>query len=139
MARRGWYFGGESFREKLVNLLEQDPPSVSEKRREGCSAARARDQGVTEARRILAVAEDKSGIADWRSLRKGDRSRGLVAGIIRRRSLVANEWLTQQLHMGVRNAVSRTIRLAREKSMSNRKIARIARRLEHRIDGEGRR
>jgi len=61
------------------------------------------------------------------------------AGIIRRRSLVATEWLTRQLHMGVRNAVSRTIRLAREKSMSRRKIARITRRLDQRIDGEGRR
>ena len=63
---------------------------------------------------------------------------GLVAGIIRRRSLVATEWLTQQHHMGVRKAVSRTIRLAREKSMSNRKIAPITRRLEARIDGKGR-
>jgi len=86
----------------------------------------------------LALAEVESGIADWRSLKKGDWRKELVAGIIRRRSLAANEWLTQQLHMGARNAVSRTIRLAREKSMSHRKIAPITRRLDPRIDGEGR-
>ena len=131
--RRGWYFGSESFREKLVELLRRDEPRVSEKRRKGLSAAQNRDHGVTEARRILALAEQEFGLTDWSSLKKGDWRKGLVAGIIRKRSLVANSWLAEELDMGVPNAVSRTIRLARERTMGNRQMRQLAGRLERRI------
>lgn len=67
-----WYFGSEAFREKLVRLLERDRPSVSEKRRKGYSAAQTRDHGVTEARRIFALAEGKFGNPERSSL--NDRS-----------------------------------------------------------------
>jgi hypothetical protein len=100
------------------------------------SAAQNRDHGVTEARRILALAEQEFGLTDWSSLKKGDWRKGLVAGIIRKSSLVANSWLAEQLDMGVPNAVSRTIRLARERTKDNRKMRQLAGRLERRIGGE---
>jgi hypothetical protein len=92
--------------------------------------------GVTEARRVLALAEQEFGLTDWSSLKKGDWRKGLVAGIIRKRSLVPNSWLAEELDMGVPNAVSRTIRLARERTMGERRIRQLARRLERRIGAE---
>ena len=59
-----------------------------------------------------------------------------VAGVIRKRSLVSNSWLAEELDMGVPNAVSRTIRLARERTMGERRIRQLARRLERRIGAE---
>lgn len=132
--RRGWYFGSEAFREKLVTLLERDGSSVSEKRRKGHSAAQTRDHGEAEAQRIVGLAEEEFRVSDWGELGKGDWRKGLVAGLIRQRSLVDNEWLATTLKMGVRNAVSRTIRLARERAANDRKSAAFARRLARRID-----
>jgi len=51
------------------------------------------------------------GCVDWTVMKKGDWSRGLVAGLIRRRSLIDNGWL----EMGARSAVSRIMRQADER------------------------
>ena len=51
---------------------------------------------------------------------EGGWRKGLAAGLIRRRSLVDNGWLTERLHMGARNAVSRTIRMADEHIKTSR-------------------
>ena len=57
-------------------------------------------------------------------------SKGLVAGLIRSRSLVANDWLAERLHMGARNTVSRSIRHARTHGQADQKARRLATRLE---------
>lgn len=44
-----------------------------------------------------------------REITSRDWRKGLVARLIREHSLVANRWLRERLHMGARNAVSRTI------------------------------
>jgi hypothetical protein len=59
-------------------------------------------------------------------MKKGDWRKGLVAGLIRERSLVDNGWLAQRLQMGARNAASRTIREAREREKRDRKVKRMA-------------
>jgi len=70
----------------------------------------------------------------WISLKKSDWRKGLVAGITRKRALVDNGWLADRLDMGVRNAVSRTIRLAGERARSDRRITRLAGKLTRKID-----
>jgi hypothetical protein len=64
--------------------------------------------------------------ADWETMNKGDWRKGLVAGMIRRRALVDNGWLAEHLHMGARNAVSRTVKQAQEHTRSNRQARQIA-------------
>ncbi|NNC87728.1 MAG: hypothetical protein HKN82_04620 [Akkermansiaceae bacterium] len=49
--------------------------------------------------------------------------------MIRERALIDNGWLTERLHMGARNAVSRIIRQARELEKSERKVKQAARAL----------
>ena len=128
--RRGWYFGSERFRERLVAKLEKlKPGSPSENRRKGYSAAQVRDHGKKEAERVIAVTAQVFGLkrSDWERLPKGDWRKGLVAGLIRERALVPNAWLAQRLRMGATGAVSRTIREARELAAHDRKVSRAAR------------
>jgi hypothetical protein len=131
--RRGWYFGSEAFREKLVKMLDKEQGGLAERRRKGFTGTQTRDHGRAEAERIIGLAQKEFGIADWKALNKGDWRKGLVAGLIRKRSLVDNGWLADRLHMGARNAVSRTIRLGREYARKNRKSGQAARRLEKTI------
>jgi len=66
-------------------------------------------------------------------MRKGDWRKGLVAGIVRRRALVDNGWLAERLHMGARNAVSRTIRVSEQRVESDRHARRIAKLVEKNV------
>ncbi len=120
--RRGWYYGTEAFREKLVGRLAKARTDLpAESLRKGYSSAQARDHGKQEAERIIALAAAAFGLRGnaWRGLRKGDWRKGLVAGLIRERSLVSNTWVTERLGMGATGAVSRTIREARNLAAQN--------------------
>ncbi len=44
----------------------------------------------------------------------------MTAALIRERALIDNGWLAERLHMGARNAVSRTIRHGTDVVSSNR-------------------
>ena len=48
-------------------------------------------------------------------------------------TLVDNGWLAERLSMGARNAVSRTIRAAKERVKPDRAARRIAKRLEEHV------
>ncbi len=60
------------------------------------------------------------------SIKEGGWRKRLVAGLIRERALVDNGWLAERLHMGTRNAVSRSIRMCRERLKKDRATRRIA-------------
>jgi REP element-mobilizing transposase RayT len=131
--RRGWYFGGEEFRERLVSLLAKTgagAPAAS--RAKGYSGAQNLDHGIREAERICSVAEEVFDLDrdDWARLGKGDWRKGLVAGMIRDRALVPNRWVSERLTMGAVGGVSRTIAEARRQAESIRKIRTMARNLE---------
>ena len=53
--RRGWYFGAEQFREKLLTRLEKlkGKDGKAHDRRSGYTGAQARDHGEAEAERII--------------------------------------------------------------------------------------
>jgi hypothetical protein len=50
---------------------------------------------------MIALAEDLVGVKDggWREMKEGDWRKGLVAGLIRGRSLVDNGWIAEHLRM----------------------------------------
>ena len=79
---------------------------------------------------MIELAEQGLQVTEWGALTKSDWRKGLVAGLIRNRSLVSNDWLAERLHMGARNTVSRTIRHAREHVKADKKARRLARGLE---------
>lgn len=130
--RRGWYFGQEAFRERLVKMLEKSPEKLSKGKSQGYGGKQTRDHGVAEAERLIGLAckvfEVKK--KEWGEMRKGDWRKGVVAGMIRERSLVDNGWLAERLHMGARNAVSRTIKEGRDHAKKDRRARASARKLE---------
>ena len=126
-----------------VGVDEQSlPPAFSDTGTESGSGnelvsehgAQTRDHGAAEAKRIIAVAEKVLEVSDWAAMKKGDWRKGLVAGLIRRRSLIDNGWLAKHLEMGARSAVSRIMRQADEHIQSDRTAMRIGRRLERELD-----
>ena len=135
--RRGWYFGGEEFREKLLEKLAKVKPGAArESRRKGYSARQVRGHGQKEAERIIEVAAVLFGLEQngWKALPRGDWRKGLVAGLIRERALVPNAWVTTRLTMGATGAVSRTIREARELAARDRKVRRLGRQLTKNVE-----
>ncbi len=134
--RRGWYFGQEAFRERLVKMLEKSPEKLSKGRSQGYGGRQTRDHGVAEAERLITLAGKVFGVAkkEWAQMRKGDWRKGVLAGMIRERSLVDNGWLAERLHMGARNAVSRTIKEGRDRVNKERGAKRLVKELERMSD-----
>ncbi len=131
--RRGWYLGGEQFRERLVSLLAKTSSGgPAESRARGYSGQQNRDHGIAEAERICSLAEGVFDLDrdDWPRLGKGDWRKGLVAGMIRDRALVPNRWVSERLAMGAVGGVSRTISDARTQAQRVRKIRSVAKKLE---------
>jgi hypothetical protein len=133
--QRGWYFGSEVFREQLLKLLGR-PGDLSRERQKGFSGAQSRDHGIAEARRVIAAGQEEFGLdaSEWATLPKGDWRKGVVAGLIRQRSLVDNGWLVETLHMGARNAVSHKVKRARELLTTNRRARQLTKRLERTLE-----
>ena len=119
----------------MDKLLGATLGDLSRERQKGYSGDQIRDHGEQEAKRLIKLAEEVLGIADWSELAKGDWRKGLVAGLIRNRSLVTNDWVAQGLQMGARNTVSRTVRHAREHIKADKKARRLAKRLEKMVMG----
>lgn len=131
--RRGWYFGGEQFREELIAKLEKlKPRAPKESRRHGYRADQVRDHGIVGAERIITAAETVFCLepAHWGEFPKEHWMKGLVAGLIRDSSLAPNAWVAERLAMGATGAVSRTIRKSRELTKDKRKVRSQLRKIE---------
>jgi len=134
--RRGWYFGSEAFREKLLELLGSSMEDLSTECQKGYGGGQVRDHGQREAERLIQLAKQVLGVADWGELPKGDWRKGLAAGLIRSRSLVPNDWVARRLQMGARHTVSRTVRSARQHLMIDKKARQLANRLKKMAQAE---
>lgn len=97
--RRGWCFGGDDFREEMIEALDE---VMSGKRRDSFVGAEARKHDVLEARRLLQVGMTQVGLysEELIALKKSDPRKMVVAWLIRRNTAVRNEWISDQLHMG---------------------------------------
>ena len=129
--RRGWYFGTEEFREKLLERLGVVDEEGGETRRKGYGGQQTHDHGVKEAERIIGIGEELFELepGSWEKMAKGDWRKGMLAALIRKRSLVDNGWLASRLCMGARNAVSRSIKQATEHAMSDRTAKKTSKKL----------
>lgn len=109
--RRGWYLGEESFKDKLLTMMEKAKGGKGSSRKavEGVG----RDHGEAEAERLIGVI---SGILDLptklsglKKLRKSDEKKVLLAALLRRRTAVGVNWIAERLAMGHPGSVSRLI------------------------------
>jgi REP element-mobilizing transposase RayT len=109
--RRGWYLGKETFRDRLLKLLDKaTPPADGSRNRTGPAL---RDHGEKEAERIvrrslklLRLAPATESLA---KLPKSDRRKAAIALLLRERTNVGNGWIAARLAMGHPGSVSRML------------------------------
>ena len=115
--RRGWFFGGQVFREKLLGLVEKKMADGRLKRSDGYTGGEMRQHGQHRAEqlldagfRVLRVDAEILRIEpcnDWR--------KGLLAELLQAETTVKLDWIRENLRMGDRSYCCRLIRMVRER------------------------
>ncbi len=98
--RRGWCYGGEDFRETLLEKLE-GIIGVSGKR-ESFDGTETRQHDEAIAAKLLqaGLTALRLGESDLETMKKSCTEKCCLAQLIRRNTCVSNEWIKQRLHMG---------------------------------------
>ncbi len=108
--RKGWYLGEESFKDKLLAMIDG---AGGRKSPRSSKAGVSRDHGEVEATRIIRemgkVLELPTKEAELMKIRKGDERKVLLAALMRRRTSVGLNWIAERLAMGHPGAVSRLV------------------------------
>ncbi len=108
--RRGWYLGEESFKDKLLAMV--DRARGGEKPRKA-KAGVASAHGEGEAERLIKVVgkvlEFPTKRRELQKLRKSDERKVLLAAVLRRRTSVGVNWIAERLAMGHPGSVSRML------------------------------
>lgn len=115
--RCGWYFGGEGFREGLLERLSGKASEGAGKKRyrreSGYVGVQMRDCGERAAERIIAKGLSLAGMEADRleQLAKGDWRKRVIGGVVRSRTTVRVTWIAERLAMGVATRAGGLIRL----------------------------
>jgi putative transposase len=122
--RRGWFFGSENFREKLLKMLSQRPTRIE--KANGYHGAQLNDYGEKQARALIRAALEHFGtnLAAFRETRKGDWRKGLLAALIQKETTMKLDWITEQLNMGTRAGVCRLVSETRKRLTTVRALRR---------------
>jgi putative transposase len=124
--RRGWFFGSEVFKEKLLALAERALKKGA--RRKNYKAA-AEVQNHSEVRAEALV---KAGLAVCKldgeallALPRGDWRKALIAQVVKAETTVPLGWIAGRLEMGARSTVSREIGAMAKKLPKDAKLRRL--------------
>ncbi len=104
--RRGWFWGSEAFRDRVLDWMEKKRPGNGAKvRREHTD----QDHGERQAERIIEEMIDLLGVseADLLSQCKGDWRKRVIAHRVRAETSVTLGWLARRLRMGSEGHLSR--------------------------------
>ena len=109
--RRGWYLGKETFRDRLLKLMDEaTQPADGGRNRTGEAL---REHGEREAERIVRRSLKSLRLAPTMEalfgLAKSDRRKAAVASLLRERTSVSNGWIAARLAMGHPGSVSRML------------------------------
>jgi len=97
--RRGWYFGSDEFRRELVERLDEN---LEGKRATSFSGEAVREHNEAEAVALIEWGLDKMGVArdELESMRKGAPEKMALVWMLKKRTIVKNEWISQHLYCG---------------------------------------
>ena len=111
--RRGWYFGGEHFRDFLIERLEG---IFDGKQRDSFKGEGARFHDEWKAEKRIAIGLDALGLAeeDLKEMKKGALEKAVIAWLIRRHSVVGNRWIGSRLSIGGPSYVSKLVKNVKE-------------------------
>lgn len=109
--QHGWYLGKDSFKDRLLKLLEKTGQTSDSTRNRTGEALR--EHGEVEAQRIVRRVVKILGLpttADaMAKLLKSDARKVVLAALLRDRTSVGNSWIARRLSMGHSGSVSRMI------------------------------
>jgi REP element-mobilizing transposase RayT len=107
--RRGWCFGSDGFRDRMVESLDG---VMKGKRRDSFSGDQSSRHDTLEAQRLFdeAIKKLKLRPASLAGLRKSDPRKKAIAWCIRKKTSVRNEWIARQVQMGCVSNMSHYVR-----------------------------
>ncbi len=109
--RRGWYLGEETFRDRLLDLVDKAKGAKPRQRRK--AKGLEKDHSEKEVERLVRELGPKLGLpvgmGALAELRKGDGRKALLAAVLRRRTAVGAGWIAERLAMGHPDSVSRQV------------------------------
>jgi REP element-mobilizing transposase RayT len=113
--RRGWYLGGEEFREKLEELAER---VVKGKQRASYAGEVLKRHDAAEAERILETGLERMGLKleEARGLKQNDPRKQGLSWLVRSQTVVRDEWIQVALEMGDRSNISRAVSAYRQEA-----------------------
>jgi len=125
--RRGWVFGSQKFREKLIKMasgkLGDRGKDGGKSQSDGYHGAEISDHEKWRDGVLLRAGLSflKVELEELRKARKGDERKGLLAEIVQAETTVRLDWIRGQLQMGTRSGCCRAIGLARERLKKDQK------------------
>jgi hypothetical protein len=119
---RGWYWGSQDFRERLLKRIGKLVPKKSRNYRSR-SAGPAKDHGEKRALEIIVEACAHYGMSkgELRTIRRGDWKRASVAWALAKETGVPHAWIAEQLNL--KSAANASQQIRRFQSLSVRKLA----------------
>lgn len=107
--RRGWCFGSDEFRDRMVESLDG---VLNGKRRTSFAGDQIRQHDTLEAERLAASGIKQLGLreSDLETLRKGDPRKKVIAWSVRKNTSVRNDWIAERLVMGASSNLPRQVR-----------------------------
>ena len=120
--RRGWVFGSQKFREKLLLLAGRS--FRLQGKSNGYHGLASRDHGENRAAELLAVGLRHFQVEqeELKAAGKSDTRKCLLAEIIQAQTSVRLDWINGQLGMGTRSGCCRLIARVRENLVNDRKL-----------------
>jgi len=117
--RRGWCFGSEEFREKLLGRFDESVARIP---------AMENLHDEQEAKQIIELGLALCGLRreELKEMPKGKLEKIVIASVIRKRTMMTNGWIAKELHMGDPSRVCR--------NCSSRKSSAATRTMIHRLE-----
>jgi len=122
--RRGWFFGSQEFREKLLKFTSKKLGERSEKKSDGYTGLELRDYGEKRAREIIEAGLGfyQITLEELRVGAKSDERKCLIAAIIHAETTVRLDWICEELGMGTRSWCCQQIRKIRIRAERDREL-----------------
>lgn len=106
--RRGWYLGGDFFRDKLLDLIDE---TLEGKKKTSFGGRIISEHNQKHAKELMEEIWKTLGLsgAELRGLRKTDIRKQGVAWLLKTRTSMTNKWIDGQLNMGSRTNIYKAV------------------------------
>ena len=114
--RRGWFFGSQAFRERMLRLLARNLAAGGKRKEDGYRGAEIRDHGIGRAHSIIEVGCKtlEVSLEELQRAAKSDWRKTLLAELVQSQTVMRLDWIRNTLNMGDRSTCCRLIRQARQ-------------------------